>query len=97
MRRYSFIAKRDRCGFNGSEPAGSSVRSNTRFGQDRQLRNRKFSVWKESKRGDSGTEFRIAGVRLRLNCRPVGALLVVAAVFQGLTPLATYCRPFGTE
>ncbi len=30
-------------------------------------------------------------------CRPVGALLLDGAVVQGLTPLATDCRPFGTE
>jgi hypothetical protein len=35
-------------------------------------------------------------VPLGLYCRPFGALLVMPAVFQGLTPLANDCRPFGT-
>ena len=30
-------------------------------------------------------------------CRPSGALMFGDAPIQGLTPLATDCRPFGTE
>jgi hypothetical protein len=30
------------------------------------------------------------------HCHPVGALLVMAGVFQGLTPLANDYHPFGT-
>lgn len=41
--------------------------------------------------------FQHTAVPAGLNCRPFGALLVVAAVFQGLTPLAKRCRPFGTS
>lgn len=39
-----------------------------------------------------GSEQRFLGY-----CRPVGAQIVFVAVFQGLTHLATDCRPFETE